>query len=123
MVSPYFWKDGKEIVLFCKANDSGYKQVLPGIRFKTLVYGENTLFSEFRLEANRVLPRHSHFHEQTGYLVEGRMRLTIGPQTFEVGPGDSWCIPGDTEHGAEILENCVAIEVFSPVREDYLPEK
>jgi quercetin dioxygenase-like cupin family protein len=109
--------------LFYKVNESGYKQVLPGIRLKTLVYGENTLFSEFRMEANSVLSEHSHYHEQTGYLVKGRIKLTIGQQTFEAGPGDSWCIPGNTDHSAEILENSLAIEVFSPLREDYLPEK
>ncbi len=109
--------------MFYKANESGYKQVLPGIRLKTLVYGENTLLSEFRIKANTVLPQHAHPHEQTGYLVEGRIRLTIGQQTFEAGPGDSWCIPSNVEHRAEILEESVAIEVFSPVREDYLPEK
>ena len=109
--------------MFYKANESGYKQVLPGIRLKTLVYGENTLFSEFRMEANSILPKHSHYHEQTGYLVKGRIRLTIGQQTFEAGPGDSWCIPSNTDHSAEILEKSLAIEVFSPVREDYLPKK
>ena len=107
--------------MFCKAHESGYKQVLPGIRLKTLVYGQNTLFSEFIMEADSILPRHAHHHEQTGYLVAGRIRLTIGQETFEAGPGDSWCIPGNTDHSAEILEDSRAIEVFSPVREDYLP--
>ncbi len=60
-------------------------------------------------------------HEQTGYLITGKIRLTIGEQVFDVGPGDSWCIPGNTAHSAEILENALAVEVFSPVREDYLP--
>lgn len=112
----------KEITLFYKVNESGYKQVLPGIKLKTLVYGEKTLFSEFRMEADSTLPKHSHPHEQTGYLVKGKIRLTIGQETLDVGPGDSWCIPGHTEHSAEILEYSVAIEVFSPVREEYLPE-
>lgn len=109
--------------MFYKANDNGYEKVLPGIRLKTLVYGEKTLFSEFRMEANSTLPSHSHLHEQTGYLVKGRIRLTIGKQTFEAEPGDSWCIPGNTDHKAQILENSLAIEVFSPIREDYIPKK
>lgn len=79
--------------------------------------------AEFLLDAGSVLPRHAHPHEQTGYLVRGRLRLTIGEQTQEVGPGDSWSIPGDTEHSAEVLADALAIEVFSPVREDYLPGK
>jgi quercetin dioxygenase-like cupin family protein len=108
--------------LLYKADDDGYRQLLPGIRLKTLVHGERTLLSEFRLDADCVLPRHSHSHEQTGYLVKGRIRLTIGQQTSELRQGDGWSIPGGVEHGAEILEDSVAVEVFSPVREDYLPK-
>jgi len=108
--------------LFYKANQNGFKEVLLGIKLKTLVFGEKTLFTEFRMNAGAVLPRHAHVHEQTGYLKKGKIRLTIGEQVFDVEEGDSWCIPGNTEHGAEILKDSVAIEVFSPVREDYLPE-
>jgi len=39
-----------------------------------------------------------------------------------VAPGDSWNVPGNVAHRAEILADSVAIEVFSPVREDYLPQ-
>lgn len=107
--------------MFYKADGEDYKQALPGIRMKTLVHGAKTLFTEFRMEPGSLLPKHAHPHEQTGYLVKGRIRLTIGSETYDVDPGDSWCIPGDTEHSAEILEESLAIEVFSPVREDYLP--
>ena len=100
-----------------------YKIVLPGIELKTLVYGEKTLFTEFRMDAGSVLPRHAHIHEQTGYLIEGKIRLTIGEQVFEVEKGDCWSIPGNMEHSAEILKDSVAIEVFSPVRDEYIPRK
>ena len=109
--------------MFYKRSNNGYKQALDGIKLKTLVYGDKTLFAEFRLEKGSQLPRHAHPHEQTGYLISGRIRLSIGEESFEVEPGDSWCIPGHVEHRAEILEDSVAIEVFSPVREDYLPDK
>jgi quercetin dioxygenase-like cupin family protein len=99
-----------------------YKAILPGIQMKTLVYGEKTLLVEFRLEGGRSLPRHAHPYEQTGYLVSGHIRLTIGTETYELFPGDSWCVPTNVEHGAETYVDSVAVEVFSPVREDYLPE-
>ena len=108
--------------MFYKSNSDAYASALPGIQLKTLVSGEKTLLSEFRLKAGSLLPSHSHVHEQTGYLVAGRIRLTIGGETFDVEPGDSWCIHGHTPHHAEILEDSVAIEVFSPVRDDYLPK-
>lgn len=107
--------------MFGKQSDAGFTPALPGIERKTLVHGNSTLMTEFRLRADSILPRHSHEHEQTGYLVKGRLRLFIGPEGQEIRPGDSWCIPGGTEHGADVLEDSVAIEVFSPVRKDYLP--
>ena len=68
----------------------------------------------------------SHFiltEATAGYPISGRIRLSIGEESFEAEPGDSWCIPSHIEHQAEIIEDSVAIEVFSPVREDYLPDK
>jgi quercetin dioxygenase-like cupin family protein len=107
--------------MFCKSDPTGYKEVLEGIQLKTLVHGEKTLFAKFRLKKGSVLPRHAHPHEQTGYLVSGCMRLQVGDDTFEARAGDSWCIGSDVEHGADIIEDSVAIEVFSPIREDLLP--
>lgn len=107
--------------MFEKHGNNGYRQALDGIEQKTLVHGDKTLLAEFRLQKGANLPLHSHPHEQTGYLVTGNIRLTIGTEVHEVLPGDSWCIPGDEIHCAEIIEDSVAIEVFSPLREDYLP--
>jgi quercetin dioxygenase-like cupin family protein len=70
-----------------------------------------------------LLPKHAHPNEQTGYLVKGRIKLTIGNDTLDLKPGDSWCILCNVMHCAEIIEDSLAIEVFSPVRMDYLPEE
>lgn len=108
--------------MFYKKDGSNYRQAVPGVWLKTLVYGEKSLLTEFKLEAGHTLPRHAHKHEQTGYLVSGEIKLTIGEETFDVLPGDSWSIPGNVEHEAKIIYDSVAVEVFSPVRQDYLPE-
>ncbi len=107
--------------MFQKSDDKGYKDVLEKIKQKTLVYGEKTLLTEFKLEKGAILPNHKHPHEQTGYLVSGQIALTIGNEKHQVEPGGSWCIPSNIDHSAIALENSIAIEVFSPVREDYLP--
>jgi quercetin dioxygenase-like cupin family protein len=107
--------------VFHKHADTGYKTLAAGIQVKTLTYGAKTLCVEFRLDRGSMLRRHAHPHEQTGYLVSGHIRLTVGTEVLDAGPGDSWCIPGNVEHEADILADSVAFEVFSPVREDYLP--
>lgn len=109
--------------MFQAHGDRDYRPALPGIEQKTLVYGDKTLMTEFRLGVGRTLPLHAHPHEQTGYLVKGHIVLSIGEDTYDVHPGDSWCVAGGVQHGAEIIEDSVAIEVFAPVREDYLPSK
>ena len=95
----------------------------PGIRRRTVVFGEQTLMAEFLLTKGSTLPDHEHPYEQTGYLVKGRLRLRVDDDEFDVTPGDSWCIPRDVRHGADVLEDSAAIEVFSPVRADYLPRR
>jgi quercetin dioxygenase-like cupin family protein len=107
--------------MFQQHNENDYRQVLDRIRMKTLVHGDHTLMAEFRLDRGAVLPTHGHPHEQTGYLVSGTLDLTIGTETLRISPGDSWCIPAHVEHSAVAREDSVAVEVFSPVREDYLP--
>lgn len=107
--------------MFTCGSSDGYKAVLDKIQMKTLVYGEKTLMVEFRLAKGADLPAHQHPHEQTGYLVSGRIDLTIDGIVHEVYPGDSWCIPGEAAHAALAHEDSVALEVFAPVREDYLP--
>lgn len=107
--------------MITKKNDIIWHELIPGIRICTLVHGDKTLMSQFQLDAGCKLPIHSHPHEQTGYLLSGRMTMTIDGVEHEFGPGDSWAIAGGVTHGATIHETCLAIEIFSPVREDYLP--
>ena len=107
--------------MFAKYSTRDYTDPLPGIRQKTLAFGERTLMTEFLLTKDSILPTHAHPYEQTGYLVTGHILLRIGETQYDATPGDSWCIPMDVPHGAAILEDSVAIEIFSPVRKDYLP--
>ena len=108
--------------MFEKHSQDGYILITGGVTRKTLVYGERTLMTEFVMRGGTILPAHAHPHEQAGYLVKGRIRFTIGAEEYDVEPGDSWCIRGDVDHSVEVIEDAVAIEVFSPVRDEFLPE-
>jgi len=106
--------------MFVDRSDDGFREAAPGVRLRVLAHGDATLMAEFRLAAGHELPAHVHPHEQTGYLVSGRIRLQIGNASRDLGPGDSWCVPGGVDHRADIQEDSVAVEVWSPVREDLL---
>jgi len=107
--------------MFTKNSERELTPHIEGIKYKTLAFGERTSLSEFILEKGSIIPKHKHPHEQTGYVISGRLIFTIGNERFEAEPGDSWNIPSDMEHDVEVLEDTVVIEVFSPAREDYLP--
>ena len=107
--------------MFKTATQEGRLPALEGVTRQTLVYGEKTLMVEFRLDKGSALPVHDHPYEQIGYLVSGHLELTIGEEARRLGAGDSWCIPSNAPHNATALEDSVAVEVFAPVREDYLP--
>jgi len=107
--------------MFTPADDEGYRELLDGVRMKPLAWGDRTLLAEFRLASGAVIPVHSHPQEQTGTLVSGVLEFVIADERRIARAGDGWCLPPGTPHGVEVLEEAVVIEVFSPVREDYLP--
>ena len=107
--------------MFEKQSDAGWRRLAEGVEIKPLAYGEKTLMVQFRFRQGHELPRHQHPHEQTGTLLTGHIRLVLaGGEVYDALPGDSWSIPGGVEHSGEFLEDSLAIEVFSPVREEYL---
>jgi quercetin dioxygenase-like cupin family protein len=107
--------------MFYKSNTGEYRQLLEGVRLKTVAHGQRTLTAKFRLSEGAVIPEHAHPHEQTGVLISGKLLFKMGAETIAAQAGDCWCIPGDVPHSVEVLQDAVVVEVFSPVREDYLP--
>jgi quercetin dioxygenase-like cupin family protein len=91
----------------------------PGVRIRT-PYGEKVMLSLVEIDAGWVVATHSHPHEQAGIVLEGRMRFTIGEETRILTAGESYLVPPNVPHRAEAVDGPVrALDVFSPVREDY----
>jgi len=94
-------------------------EMLPGVFRRTMTVGEKMMLCEVHMAAGAVVPTHTHPHEQTGYLASGRITLQIGDEKQELGPGDSWMIPGDVPHEAIAMDPSILIDIFSPPREEY----
>lgn len=109
--------------MFTKNNSRDFRPLIEGVTMRPLAFEEKTLLCEFKLEKGSALPAHDHPYEQTGYLISGKMNFRIGEKWHLTEPGDSWSIPENVEHQVEVLEDAVVLELFSPIREDYLPEK
>jgi quercetin dioxygenase-like cupin family protein len=107
--------------MFTKKDTRNFHPLISGVTMRPLAWEQNTLLCEFKLEKGAKLPAHHHPYEQTGHLVSGKMNFRIDNTWHLAEPGDSWSIPENVEHEVEVIENVVVIELFSPIRPDYLP--
>ena len=97
------------------------ERIAPGIE-RQMIWGERLMVCRLRLAPHTVTAVHSHPHEQITLVEHGPVRFTIDGQTRIVHTGDVLHFPSDCEHGATMLdEEVVLIDIFSPIREDFLP--
>ena len=103
-----------------RPGDCSHHEIFPGVHISTTA-GDQMMLSFVEFEPHAVVEPHSHPHEQMGLLLEGELTFTIGGQEHRVQPGQMWRIPGGVVHSAVAGERPVkALDVFHPIREDYL---
>jgi quercetin dioxygenase-like cupin family protein len=104
------------------AADTNAVPAFEGLTRRVLAYNERLMLVEHTMEAGSVFPRHNHPHDQLAYLIAGHIRVQCGDDTFfEARAGDSFVLRGGIDHQVVALARSVALDVFTPVREDYLP--
>ena len=88
---------------------------------RQMVVGQNLMLCRFRFAPFLVTPEHSHPHEQMSIVVAGKVRFFVEGEERIAVPGDVLQFPADCWHGATMMEEeVVLIDIFSPVREDFL---
>jgi quercetin dioxygenase-like cupin family protein len=97
-------------------------QIAPGIMRRTVASGERMLQIIVTLEAGARLPEHSHPHDQITHVLRGRLRMYLAGVAHDLAAGDSIYIPGGTPHAADVPEETLALDTFSPPREDMVAQ-
>ena len=87
---------------------------------RQVVHGERLTLARVVLKRGCVVPLHSHENEQISTVLEGRLRFEIGGAEKVVGAGELLHIPSGAPHAAVALEDTVCLDIFNPVREDWL---
>lgn len=95
------------------------KELLPGL-YGRFVHGQSITMSFVDIKKGTRMPEHSHPHEQITHILEGELEMTIGGNTMLLTTGAVHVIPGHVKHNAVAHTDCKVIDVFSPVREDYV---
>ena len=88
---------------------------------RQMVVGEKVMMVRFRFVPLLVTPEHTHPHEQMSIVVSGRVRFFVEGKERIASPGDILHFPPNCLHGATMMdEEVVLIDIFSPIREDFL---
>lgn len=105
--------------MFVARSETKNHDPLPGVVRRQAAVGDAVQLIEYTFSKGAIVPWHCHPNEQIGMVVSGSMRMKIGNEVRAIGPGDGYVIPPGTGHGADVLEDSVVIDVFSPPRDDY----
>jgi quercetin dioxygenase-like cupin family protein len=90
---------------------------------RRLVTGERSMLAHVYLDKGCVVPRHSHDNEQFTYILEGALHFFIGEDEREevvVRAGEVLHIPSNVPHKAIALEDTLDLDIFTPIRQDWL---
>lgn len=93
--------------------------MIPGLIRRTLVSGSELMICRFDLDRDVEIPNHAHPHDQAGYVVSGKIRITVDGKSCDLGAGDSYSAPSGALHSALALQASVVVDTFSPPRDDY----
>ena len=95
------------------------EQMNPGFGRKA-IHGANLTIARLELKRGCKVPEHSHVNEQVSMVESGLLKFFIGGKEQMVGAGEVLVIPPHLPHGVEVMEDSVVVDVFSPLREDWL---
>ena len=113
-----------------KSDDCLYEKLLEGkivggVRIQGIgkllmkVMGKNMQVVKLNLEKGFYHPPHQHSeNESIGFLISGKLEMSIADRIFIVTPGDIWHHPKEIPHATKAIEKSEAIEIHSPSRKD-----
>ena len=87
-----------------------------------IVAGDREMLAQIYLKRGALIPMHVHECEQMTYILQGALRFLVDGEEIIVREGEVLHIPSYTPHQAEALDDTFELDVFSPVRADWLAD-
>lgn len=108
------------VKVFIENNDVPWEATAPGMKRKIMSYDERLMVVKVEFEKGAVGALHQHYHTQITHVESGSFEVEIGGEKKVLNGGDAFYIPPNVLHGAVCLEPGVLIDIFSPMREDFI---
>ena len=87
---------------------------------RKIVTGDREMLAQIYLKRGALVPMHEHTSEQMTYVLQGALKVLVGTEETIVREGEVLHIPAGASHQIEALEDTFELDVFSPIREDWL---
>ena len=87
---------------------------------RQMIHGSMMTVARLRLEKGCVVATHSHVNEQITTIEEGVVVFITPTDRITVRAGESLVVPPNVPHSVECLEDCLAVDIFAPIREDWI---
>ncbi|HEY1182929.1 MAG TPA: cupin domain-containing protein [Bryobacteraceae bacterium] len=100
--------------------DEMEKEVMNDKLARRFVTGEKAMLAQIFLKKGALVPTHQHESEQITYILEGALLFRVEGKEVTVGKGQVLLIPSNVPHSAEALEDTLDLDVFSPIRQDWI---
>lgn len=108
------------VKVFIENNDIPWEPVGEGVRRKIMSWDDKLMLVRVEFQANGVGVLHQHYHSQITHVESGVFEVEIGGERKVLRAGDAYYIPPNVVHGCVCVETGVLIDVFSPMREDFI---
>jgi quercetin dioxygenase-like cupin family protein len=95
------------------------EQITPEIS-RRFISGDRVTVARFELKRGGVVPMHTHDNEQVTFVISGALKFAIDGREVIVKSGEVLQIPGAVPHQVEVVEDTLVVDVFSPVRQDWI---
>ena len=87
---------------------------------RRFIAGERVMLAQIHLKKGGLVPVHKHVHEQFSHVLKGSVKFTLSGRKYVLNEGEVLHIPSNKVHSAEAAEDSEVLDVFSPIREDWL---
>lgn len=104
---------------YINVNEAESKEVVPGYH-GVFIHSQTMTTAYWDIVAGNSLSEHKHKHEQILHLIEGEFELTLKGETRKLYSGAVVVIPSNQPHSGKAITHCKLIDVFHPVREDFI---
>ena len=99
------------------------KEILSPTIARKIITGERAMVAQVFIVKGGIVPRHQHDSEQITYILEGALEFEIEGRQIVVRAGEVLHIPSNVPHAAVALEDTLDLDIFSPIRTDWLTKQ